>query len=117
MDIKLEGMEELEKTIQDMTLDNRELRKAVKNGIDTIAEGLEKDSPKRTGRLAKIKTVVKNNGLGVEGIAGAGAFYDKFQEFGTSKQKAHVGYFGNSVRKNADKAIKEIAEAVFEKIK
>ena len=117
MDIKLEGMEELEKTIQDMTLDNRELRKAVKNGIDTIAKGLEKDSPKKSGKLAKIKTNIKNNGLGIEGIARAGTFYSIFQEFGTSKQKAHVGYFENSVRQNADKAIKDIAEVVFKNIK
>lgn len=117
MDLKLEGMEELEKLIQEMTLDNRDLSKAAKNGIEILAKKLEKDSPEKSGRLSKIKTSVKNTGLGVEAAAKAGMFYDVFQEFGTSEQKAHVGYFESSVRKNADNAIKEVAKVVFEKIK
>jgi hypothetical protein len=40
-----------------------------------------------------------------------------FQEFGTSQQKHHVGFFERSVNANTDKVVNFLAERLFEKIK
>ena len=117
-EIILEGCEELEKLFDNMILSQIDKRKAVKNGIKVIADGLEKDTPKGpTGELAEIKVTVREKDLATEGLARSKAFYDIFQEFGTSEQKAHVGYFENSVNSNSNKALSEMAEVIFNKMR
>ena len=115
--VEVEGMEEFEELLQDMVLDINAKKKAVKAGIDIVAKSIENNSPKgKTGKLSKIKTSTKNTGLAIEGIAHSNAFYDVFEEFGTSQQKANVGYFDRAVQDSTDEAIEKVAQVIFSKI-
>ncbi|MFQ9308623.1 MAG: HK97-gp10 family putative phage morphogenesis protein [Paraclostridium sordellii] len=115
--IELEGFEEFEEYVKNMALDTVIKRQAVRSGIKVIGKGLEDDTPVGpTGELAEIKVSIKENALATEGTAKSKAFYDIFQEYGTSEQKAHVGYFERSVEENAEEAISKVAQTIFRKI-
>jgi HK97 gp10 family phage protein len=115
--IELEGYEEFEEYVKNMALDTVIKRQAVRSGIKVIGEGLENDTPVGpTGELAEIKISVKENDLATEGTAKSKAFYDIFQEYGTSEQKAHVGYFERSVEENTEEAISKVAQTIFRKM-
>lgn len=116
--IELEGFEEFQEFIEDMSLDSTTKKQAVRAGIKVIGAGLENDTPVGpTGELSEIKISVKENNLAVEGTAKSNAFYDIFQNFGTSKQKAHVGYFDRSVESNTGEAISKVSEVIFKKMR
>lgn len=115
--IEVDGLEEYEELLKNMELNYISKRKCVKAGIEVIAKGLEEDTPVRSGRLAKIKTTVREKDFSTEGIARSKEFYDIFQNFGTSEQKSHVGYFDRSVEKNSNKAVAEVAKNIFEKMR
>ena len=116
--IELEGFEEFEEFVESMSLDTTIKRQAIRSGIKVIGEGLENDTPVGpTGELAEIKISVKENALATEGTAKSEAFYDIFQEFGTSEQKANVGYFERSVEENTPEAISKVAETIFRKMR
>ncbi|MGL4569637.1 MAG: HK97-gp10 family putative phage morphogenesis protein [Clostridium sp.] len=116
--IELEGFEEFENLLGDMSLSFSDKRRAVKKGITLIGEELEKDTPVgESGKLSKIKISVKEIELATEGTARSNAFYDVFQNFGTSEQKAHVGYFDRSVEKNTSAAVSEVAKIIFDKMR
>lgn len=117
--IEIQGLDDFEKLLQEgLVLDTSTKRRAVKNGIKVIAENLEKDTPPGpTGKLAEIKTTVREKDLAIEGLARSKAFYDIFQEFGTSEQKKHVGYFERSVNKNSKEAVEEVAKVIFSKMR
>lgn len=108
----------MEELFNNMVLSSADKRNAVRKGITVISEGLEKDTPKGpTGELAEIKVTVREKNLATEGLARSKAFYDIFQEFGTSEQKANVGYFENSVNSNSSKALSEMAEVILNKMR
>ncbi|MDK0615903.1 HK97-gp10 family putative phage morphogenesis protein [Clostridium perfringens] len=115
--IELEGFEEVEELLRDLELDESTKKKAVKVGLNIIADSIESNSPKKTGRLSKIKRKVENTGLAIEGTANSTAFYDKFQDIGTSQQKAHVGYFDRAVDSSINEAIKASTEVLFSKVR
>ncbi|XZJ40561.1 HK97-gp10 family putative phage morphogenesis protein [Clostridium perfringens] len=115
--IELEGFEEVEELLRDLELDESTKKKAVKVGIDIIADSIESNSPKKTGRLSKIKRKVENTGLVIEGTANSTAFYDKFQDIGTSQQKKNVGYFDRAVDSSVNEAIKASTEVLFSKVR
>ncbi|MDQ0149216.1 HK97-gp10 family putative phage morphogenesis protein [Eubacterium multiforme] len=118
MSIEIEGMEEFEELLQNMVLDASDKKKAVRAGIKVIAKSIENKSPKgKTKRLSKIKTTVKDTGLSVEGIAHSKAFYDVFEEFGTSQQKKNIGYFDRAAQESSDEAINEVAKVIFAKVR
>ena len=118
MSIELEGIEDFEKLLGNMVLSQSDKRKAVKSGITVIADGLEKDTPKgKNKKLSEIKVTIREKDLATEGVARSKAFYDVFQEFGTSEQKVHVGYFERSVDSNSEKAVSEMAEVILTKMR
>ena len=83
-----------------------------------IADSIEDNSPVgKTGKLAKVKRKIKNTGLAIEGIANSSAFYDVFQDIGTSQQKKNVGYFDRAVESSVNEAIKVSTEVVFSKVR
>lgn len=109
--IEIDGFEELEEMLQEMNIDEKDEKKAVKCAIDIIADEIEKNTPKRTERLKKsLKRTVKKEEFATVGIVRFGAFWDVFQEFGTSKDKKNVGFFEKSVNRTKDKAIETLAK-------
>ncbi|OXX82673.1 hypothetical protein AVM15_17055 [Paraclostridium benzoelyticum] len=116
--IELDGLDEFQEFIEDMSLDIPTKKQSVRAGIKVIGDGIQNDTPiGPTGELSEIKITVKEINLSVEGVAKSNAFYDVFQNFGTSEQKAHVGYFDRSVENNTEEAIKKVAEVIFRKMR
>lgn len=111
--IELEGWEDLEKTIQELTLTPAEEKSAMQKAIKPVAKALEANTPKgRTKRLSKVKTIVKSDGFSVVGIVGSEAFYDIFQNYGTSKQKRNVGYFDKAIDSNVQDVVNTLGKTL-----
>jgi HK97 gp10 family phage protein len=111
--IEIDGFEDLEELIQGMNITEEDQTKAMRKAIKPIAEEVEKNTPSATEKLKKsIKVVVKKEDLAVVGIVRLNRFYDFMQEFGTSQQKHHVGFFDRSVRRSQDEAISILSEAL-----
>ena len=117
-EIEIDGFEDLESMLQDMTITESDEKKAMKKAIEPIATEIEKNTPKRTGKLkSSVSKTVKKDGFATVGIVRMGKFYDKFQEFGTSKSKKNVGFFERSVNKSKDEAISILANELLNKAK
>lgn len=115
--IELEGMEEFTDMLVDMTLDEADEKKAIREAIKPIAEEIEKNTTKRTGKLSKLSKTVKRDGLATVGIIKTKTFYDIFEEFGTSNGKHNIGYFDRSVKNTEDKALEILAKELLDKAK
>lgn len=110
--IELDGFEELEDMIQGMTLTEADEKKAMKKGIDVIYKVVESNTPMgETGKTKKeIKEKVSKEDFAVIGQIIMGAWYTGFEEFGSSQQKHHVGFFERSVNNSKDEAIGVLAK-------
>lgn len=115
MGIEIEGLDEFTNMLENMTIDEADEKKAMRNAIKPIAEEIEKNTPKRTGRLAKLSKTVKKEGFATVGIVRTKVFYDIFQEFGTSKQKKNVGYFDRSVKNVENEALNILSKELLDK--
>ena len=120
--IEISGLDELSESLSEMALSDAKERSAIRKAVKKIATELEKDSPKRTSnksnlKLSKVKVTVSKDGITNVGMVKTGAWWDKFQEFGTSKSKKNVGYFERSVRKTEDEAVQILGEELLKKIK
>jgi len=116
--IEIEGMDEFTKMLEDMTISEADEKKAMRKAIKPIADEVEKNSPVgKTGKLKKVSKTVKKDGLATVGIVRTKAWYDIFQEFGTSRQKKNVGYFERSVKNTEDKAAEILANELLDKAK
>lgn len=116
--IRIEGLEEFEKMIQDAVIDDSDVKKAMRKALEPIMDAVEKNTPMRTGKLKKsVKKQVKTDGLGVVGVIKLGKFYDMFEEFGTSQQKHHVGFFDRAVRNSAAKSLNILGKELLKKLK
>lgn len=112
--IELEGFEELENIIQCITLTEAEEKKAMKTAINVIAKEVESNTPDgKTEKMKKqIKTTVSKDDFSITGIVKMGAFYTGFEEFGTSQQKHHVGFFERSVNNSQNEALAVLAKGL-----
>lgn len=115
--IEIEGMDEFTELLEEMTITEEDSKKAMRAAIKPIKEGLEKDTPKDTGKLAKVKISVKSNHLSTIGTVRLGAWWDKFQEFGTSFQKKNVGFFERSTNRTQDEAVETLGKELLDKAK
>ena len=104
--IEISGFSELENFLHDMTISDAVEKSAMKLAIIPIKEALEQATPKgATGKLSKIKTSVKKEGFATVGTLKLGAFWGMFQEYGTSTNRAHVGFFENTIRRTESSAL------------
>lgn len=110
--IELEGFDELESMLNDMTLTEADEKKAMKNAISVIHKAVENNTPVGpTGNMKKeIKEKVSKDDFSITGQVIMGAWYTGFEEFGTSQQKHHVGFFERSVNSVQDEAIGVLAK-------
>ena len=116
--IEIDGFEDWEEYVQSMTLTENDKRTAMKSAIEPIKEEVANNTPVKTKKLQKsIKTQVKKEDFAIAGIVRMGKFYDRFQEFGTSQQKANVGFFERAVNKSRGRAIGILARELLDKAK
>ncbi|OOM64239.1 hypothetical protein CLBEIC_55560 [Clostridium beijerinckii] len=97
-----------------MTLTEADEKKAMKDGIDVIYNAVESNTPVgETGKMKKeIKTKVSKDDFSVTGQVIMGAWYTGFEEFGTSQQKHHVGFFERSVNSSQNEALEVLAKGL-----
>jgi HK97 gp10 family phage protein len=103
---KVDGFDDFFDEITDMEISDTKKKKALKAVGNVLIDGIEPNLPKKTGRYRKgLKQSIRQTEEGMSVIVTSNKFYDMFQEYGTSKQKANVGSFEKGVTQSADKAV------------
>lgn len=113
MAIEIKGFDDIFNDLDDMNISDRKKRTALKSGSEIIIRAVEDNSPARTGKMKKRwKNTIKrfDGDLGFE-IKGD-TVQDIENEFGSSKNKKHIGFFSNAVDKVTDKAVNIISKGV-----
>lgn len=115
--IEIEGLEEFTEMLEGMTLTEEDERKALRLAIKPIADEIEKNTTKKSGKLSKVSKTVKKEGLATVGAVKTKQFYDIFEEFGASDNKHNIGYFERSVKNTEDTAVSILAKELLDKAK
>lgn len=115
MAIEIKGFDDIFKNLDDMNISDTKKRKALKIGAEIVRNEVIKNTPVNTGRMKKrwkssIRRIDGDLGFEVKGDT----LEDIYNEFGSSKNKKHIGFFSNSVDKVSDKAVKTIIDEVLE---
>ncbi|PJI09978.1 MULTISPECIES: HK97-gp10 family putative phage morphogenesis protein [Clostridium] len=114
--ITVDGLDNLIDNLDKMTLTEADKKKVMKNAIEPAYEEVMQNAPKRKGGIQKgIKSTVKVEDFAVIGQITLGTWYTQFTEYGTSQQKAHVGWFERSINKTMDDVISKLANGLLEK--
>ncbi|MGG7145061.1 HK97-gp10 family putative phage morphogenesis protein [Clostridium nigeriense] len=113
MAIEIKGFDDIFKDLDDMNISDRKKRKALKEGSEIVIQAVIDNSPVATGKMKKrwksrIKRFDGNLGFEIRGDT----VQDIENEFGSSKNKKHIGFFSSAVDKVSDKAVNVIAEEV-----
>lgn len=113
MAIEIKGIDDIFKDLDDMNISDKKKRNALKSGSELIKQAIEDNSPVRSGKMKKrwkasIKRVDGNLGFEIKGDT----VQDIENEFGSSKNKKHIGFFSNAVDRTADDAVSIIIKGV-----
>lgn len=113
MAIEIKGFDDIFKDLDDMNISDKKKRIALREGAEIVKQAVIDNSPVRTGKMKKrwkstIKRFDGNLGFEVKGDT----VQDIENEFGSSKNKKHIGFFSNAVDKVTDKAVNSISKGV-----
>lgn len=114
LEIKVEGLKELEKTLSDLPLDlqNEGLSPSLRAALEVIEEEAEANVPRDTGKLAStIRTVVKvDAGVGglAEGAVVVGSPVGHLVEFGTQPHEITIDDEKDDKKVLADPVSREV---------
>ena len=113
MATEIRGFEDIFKDLDDMNISDKKKRRALKEGVEIVRQAVIDNSPVATGNMKKrwkstIKRFDGNLGFEVKGDT----VQDIENEFGSSKNKKHIGFFSKAVDKVSDKVINIIANEV-----
>jgi len=113
---EVEGMEELEDLLSDMTLDVADEKSAMKAAIEPMKQELEKNTPVDTGDMKDgLKTSVRQTKEGIVGEVKIQSFHVLFQEFGTSQQQANVGFYDRSINSTYQEGLNILAKQLLKR--
>lgn len=113
----IEGFDDFEELLQEMTITEADEKKAMKNAIKVIENEIVKNTPVETGNMAKkIKSTVKKENFATVGEVKLGAWYTIFEEFGTSQNKKNVGFAEKSIRNKENEAISILSKELLDKV-
>lgn len=113
MAIEIKGFDDIFKDLDDMNISDKKKRNALKIGAEIVRQSVVDNSPVLTGTMKKrwksnIKRFDGNLGFEVRGDTPQ----DIENEFGSSKNKKHIGFFSKAVDRVSDKAVNSIANEV-----
>ena len=113
MAIEIRGFDDIFDMLDDMNISDKKKRRALKEGVEIVRQAVIDNSPVATGNMKKrwkstIKRFDGNLGFEVKGDT----VQDIENEFGSSKNKKHIGFFSKAVDKVSDKVINIIANEV-----
>lgn len=116
--IKTEGIDELIISLENADITENQERAILKKAIEPAIKALERDTPKgQSGKLEKIKAIIKKDGFATTATLKAGAFWGMFQEFGTSRSKKNIGYFHRSIKNTENEVIDRISKDLLKNFK
>ncbi|WP_373205963.1 HK97-gp10 family putative phage morphogenesis protein [Clostridium tertium] len=113
MAIEIKGFDDIFKNLDDMNISDKKKRKALREGAEVVMQAVIDNSPVGSGQMKKrwkstIKRFDGNLGFEVKGDT----VQDIYNEFGSSDNKKHIGFFSNAVDKVSDKAVNIISKEV-----
>jgi len=113
MAIEIKGFNDIFKDLDDMNISDKKKRLALKEGAEIVKQSIIDNSPVESGKMKKrwkssIKRFDGNLGFEVKGDT----VQDIENEFGSSKNKKHIGFFSNAVDKVTDNAVNIISKGV-----
>lgn len=113
MAIEIKGFDDIFKDLDDMNISDKKKRKALKEGAEIVRQAVIDNSPEASGQMkkrwkSKIKRFDGDLGFEIKGDT----VQDIENEFGSSKNKKHIGFFSNAVDKVTDKAVNSISKGV-----
>ncbi len=116
MAIEIKGFEDVFENLDDMNISDKKKRAALKEGAEIVRQAVIDNSPVATGNMkkrwkSKIKRFDGNLGFEIRGDT----MQDIENEFGSSKNKKHIGFFSKAVDGASDKAVRLIAKEVLKK--
>lgn len=112
--IKMNGLDELERDLKDMQITKTEEERILKKCGDIFVKKVKENTPVLTGytkKSVKKKLVKENEGRAVE--VSVNAWDAIFSEYGTSKNKAHVGFFENSIEDASEEVFNYVEKEIF----
>ena len=113
MGIEIKGFDDVFDMLDDMNISDKKKRRALKESGEIVRQAVVDNSPVRTSKMKKswklkIKRFDGNLGFEVRG----NTQQDIENEFGSSTNKKHIGFFSNAVDKVADQAVNNIAKEI-----
>lgn len=113
MAIEIKGFDDIFNDLDDMNISDKKKRIALREGAEIVKQSVIDNSPVRSGKMKKrwkstIKRFDGNLGFEVKGDT----VQDIENEFGSSKNKKHIGFFSSAVDKVTDKAVNSISKGV-----
>ena len=111
MAIEIKGFDDIFKDLDDMNISDKKKRASLREGAEIVRQAVIDNSPVRTGQMKKrwksrIKRFDGNLGFEVRGDT----VQDIENEFGSSKNKKHIGFFSKAVDRVSDKALNTIVK-------
>lgn len=115
MALEIKGFEDVFKDLDDMDISDTKKRRALRSGAEIIFNSIQKNSPKRSGSMekrwkSKIKRIDGDLAFEIKGDTPQ----DIENEFGSSTNKKHIGFFSNAVDEVSNSAINIIVKEVFD---
>ena len=103
---KVEGFDDFFDEVANMEISTTKKRRVLNEVGDVFVKGIEPYLPKRSGRYRRMLAKhIKQLDEGLSVVVNSKAYYDVFDEFGTSQSKKSVGSFERGVNAVADKAV------------
>lgn len=113
---RLEGIEDLEKYLKNNEMSEQKERNILKKVGGIIKSEVEKNTPKKTGKLKKnVRVKIKKlyGGTSVIVDFNNNVFWDIFQELGTSEQRKNIGFFTRSINNVEEEVLRVIKNEVY----
>lgn len=115
MSIRIQGFEDVFKDLDDMNISDAKKKRALNSGAEIVLEAVKKASPVRTGRMrdrwkARIRRIDGDLGFEVKGDT----LEDIYNEFGSTSNKQHIGFFSKAVDKVADRVVNTVISEVLD---
>ncbi len=113
-DWDLSGLDELVDLCEEMDISDAKERKALNVGGDILLKSAIENAPDLTGYTEKsIKKKITKNDDGDKCVKiSVNAWDGVFSEYGSSKNKSHIGWFENSIDNNLDEAIQSMKDVI-----
>lgn len=103
------GFDDIFEELKRMEISESRKRSALNNAGDILEEGIKPNLPRKSGKYQETtEKQIKRLDEGLSVIVKSKAWWDIFQEYGTSKQKKNIGSFEKGVNQSADKAVQAI---------